>query len=124
MKTNRDIISSLDIARTRRAICRTVFIEEATKKQQIADYGELLSAAEKEEVIEKELKRMRAQEIAKRKSQRKILRQKAKSSLIQQTRNEASQNRWQTKNAGSGQVIPALIRKAKEKAYHEIVIKY
>ena len=67
---------------------------------------------------------MQAQEISKRKSQRKILRQKAKSTLIQQTRNEASQNRGKAGIAGNGQVAPTLIQKAKERAYREIVIKY
>ncbi len=124
MKTNRDIISSLDIAKNRKAICRTVFIEEAITKQQIAEGGGLLSPIEREELIKKELKKMGAQENAKNKSQRKILRQKAKSSLIQQTRNEASKNKGHARTADRGQVTPTSTQKEKERTYHEIVIKY
>lgn len=124
MRTNRDIISSLDMARKRKAVCRTIFIEDNIRRQQIAEGGELLSLAEKEAVVDKERRRMLAQDQAKKKSQRKILRQKERSTLIQQTRNEASQSSLQVHQVSGTGSKPASADPAKERAYHEIVFKY
>ncbi|MEI6797510.1 MAG: hypothetical protein WCK39_11655 [Methanomassiliicoccales archaeon] len=124
MRTNRDIVSSLDMARKRKAVCRTIFIENGIRQQQIAEGGELLSPAEKEAVVDKERRRMQAQVLAKKKSQRKILRQKEKSTLIQQTRNEAIQNSFQAKKVSDTKTKPAPGDAAKGRAYHEIVFKY
>ena len=124
MKTNRDIVSSLELARKRKAICRTFFIEDKIKREQIAEGGELLSAAEREAVVDKERRRMQAQVLAKKKSQRKKLRQKEKSTLIQQTRNEASQNGPPVKKVSGPKTKSTSVDPAKERACHEIVFKY
>lgn len=124
MKTNRDIVSSLELARKRKAICRTFFIEDKIRREQIAEGGDLLTPAEKEAVVDKERRRMQAQVLAKKKSQRKILRQKEKSTLIQQTRNEASHNGPPVKKVSGTKTKPVSADPAKERAYHEIVFKY
>lgn len=83
MKTTRDITSSLECARRRRAVCRTHFIEDRIKREIEETYGEIQVPSQDIRQIRRiERERTRKKEAAK-KSLTKVFQQREKARMIQ-----------------------------------------
>jgi hypothetical protein len=87
MKTSRDIKTSLDLARTKSAPCRTTRIEEQIKKDLLSTRGSFLSEGEVERIEQKEERRIKKQVGAITKARVNILRQKERTKVVQAVRN-------------------------------------
>lgn len=86
IKTNRDIKSSLEIARKSKAPSFTQKIEEKMKAELEKEFGPILSEQKKSEVAEKEKEIKAKQGLALNKSRMKILKLKEKARIIQEAR--------------------------------------
>ena len=86
MKTNRDIKSSLEVARKSKAPSFTQKIEEKMKAELEKEFGPILSEQKKSEVAEKEKEIKAKQGLALNKSRMKILKLKEKARIIQEAR--------------------------------------
>lgn len=91
IKTNRDIRSSLDVARKQKVSSLTSHIEESIKSELEAEYGQILTEEERFEIMVKEKERKEKQDAALRMSRMKMLKVKAKAEEAQRARDELHQ---------------------------------
>lgn len=85
-KTNRDIKSSLEVARKNRAPSFTQKIEEKMKAELEKEFGPILPEQKKSEIAEKEKEARAKQNLALNKSRMKILKMKEKAKTLQEAR--------------------------------------
>jgi hypothetical protein len=86
MKTARDLKSSLELGRTQTVPSRTRVIEAKIRKELENEFGDILDKEEREEIEEKELRRINASDHSLKESRRKILRAKEKAKTVQKLR--------------------------------------
>jgi|GEM_PF-3116763 len=86
MKTPRDIKSSLELGRNRRAPSRTHFIEAAVRKELEGEFREILSDDERAAIEERESRRVEAYKLALKRSKLRILRAKERARILQDIR--------------------------------------
>ena len=86
MKTNKDIRSSLDVARKHKALSFTQMLEEKMKEELEKEFGPIMPEEKKSEIAEKEKEIKAKQGLALNKSRIKILKLKEKARIIQEAR--------------------------------------
>lgn len=90
IKTARDITSSLEIARKRRALCRTSLIEQRVLEELRREFGAILSDEERDAVVAWERRSLNARLNAVKKARLNLLKQKEKASLAMSVRSASS----------------------------------
>lgn len=86
MKTNRDIKSSLEVARKNKAPSFTQKIEEKMKEELEKEFGPIMPEEKRSEIAEKEKEIKAKQGLALNKSRMKILKTKEKARIMQEAR--------------------------------------
>ena len=82
MKSSREIKSSLDVARERRAPSMISLLEAKIKKELEDEFGPILTEREKAMIIDRERKNRQARDSAVKKARMKLLKQKEKALLM------------------------------------------
>ncbi|MBI2185067.1 MAG: hypothetical protein HYU39_08935 [Thaumarchaeota archaeon] len=87
IRTARDVRSSLDIARKRRAYCRTSLIEQSIRDELQREFGAILSDDEKDRIVAMEKRFLKARSDAVKKARMNLLKQKERASVAWSLRN-------------------------------------
>jgi hypothetical protein len=88
IRTNKNIKYSLDVARKQNVRCTTSLIESQIEKELEREFGPLLSEEEIEMERQKEMERRAKQDLALKKSRKKIFRMKKKVQAVQNIRQD------------------------------------
>ena len=121
MKSSREIKSSLDVARERRAPSMISLLEAKIKKELEDEFGPILTEREKAMIIDRERKNRRARDSAVKKARMKLLKQKEKALLTWRIR---SSDQEKTSSSSSTVQANADTADGEGDERHEVVLEY
>lgn len=129
IQTYRDIKSSLDVARRQKVSSITSSIEETLKAELETDYGSILTAEERSDILRQEKERKEKQDSALRKSRMNILKVKAKAQESQRVRDELREGKVScdpSTEVGSGKNLKSenTDKKSSKTEFKKINIRY
>jgi len=120
--TMRNVKSSLDAIRDRRAPSVITLLEEEASKRLEEEFGPFITEEDRRIEREKERRRLEKQDFALRKARYKALRNKAKGMMIQKMRHEMSNGRLLNSDSAGDEI--KMRRKIQKPKFNEIIFEY